>query len=108
MIPKKIQQKWGSLLQFLFLDLENSNDGTSNFRTSSSIMIKNVPSMINVLGLKRQISVFGKISKASKRSFSNGLIVMTLNLRAWSHQKNKIIILYLNIVKLVHYFYKYF
>ncbi|XVF32865.1 hypothetical protein REPUB_Repub17cG0119600 [Reevesia pubescens] len=55
------------------LDLENNNDGRSYFRTSSSVTIKNVPSIISLLELKEAILVFGKVSKASKRSVPNGL-----------------------------------
>ncbi|XWS31801.1 hypothetical protein CRYUN_Cryun23aG0107300 [Craigia yunnanensis] len=70
---KDISTKVGISSPVPSLDLENNNDGTSNFRTSSSVMIKNVPSIINLLELKEAISVFGKVSKASKRSVPNGL-----------------------------------
>ncbi|XP_039012138.1 uncharacterized protein LOC120141286 [Hibiscus syriacus] len=53
-------------------DLQNDNDERCNFRTSHSVSIKNVPSIINCLELKEAISVFGKVSKASKRSVPNG------------------------------------
>ncbi|KAE8697943.1 MYB-like DNA-binding domain protein [Hibiscus syriacus] len=55
------------------LDLQNNNDEKSNFRTSHSVTIKNVPSIIDCLKLKKTISVFGKVSKFSKRSVPNGL-----------------------------------
>ncbi|OMO63954.1 Thioredoxin [Corchorus capsularis] len=54
-------------------DLENNNDKSSNFRTSSSVTIKNVPSIIDLPQLEEAISVFGKVSKAFKRSVPNGL-----------------------------------
>ncbi|KAK6239460.1 hypothetical protein QUC31_004929 [Theobroma cacao] len=57
------------------LDFENCNDEecTFKFGTSLSVMIKNVPSIINLLQLKEAISAFVKVSKASKRSVPNGL-----------------------------------
>ncbi|GMI66623.1 hypothetical protein HRI_000331600 [Hibiscus trionum] len=55
------------------LDLENENDKNSDFKTSHSVTIKNVPSIIDCLELKEAISLFGKVSKFSKRSVSNGL-----------------------------------
>ncbi|KAK9035605.1 hypothetical protein V6N11_077640 [Hibiscus sabdariffa] len=55
------------------LDLLNDNDKISDFRTSHSVTIKNVPSIIDSLELKEAISVFGKVSKFSKRSVPNGL-----------------------------------
>ncbi|KAE8722850.1 MYB-like DNA-binding domain protein [Hibiscus syriacus] len=53
------------------LDVQNDNDEGCNCRTSHSVTIKNVPSIINCLELKEAISVFGKVSKASKRSVPN-------------------------------------
>ncbi|KAK8565527.1 hypothetical protein V6N13_020626 [Hibiscus sabdariffa] len=55
------------------LDLLNDNDKISDFKTSHSVTIKNVPSIIDSLELKEAISVFGKVSKFSKRSVPNGL-----------------------------------
>ncbi|XVF72713.1 hypothetical protein PTKIN_Ptkin12aG0142400 [Pterospermum kingtungense] len=70
---RDISKKAGISSPVPTLDLENNNDGRSNFRTSSSITIKNVPSIINLLDLKEAISVFGNVSKASKRSVADGL-----------------------------------
>ncbi|XP_017973714.1 PREDICTED: uncharacterized protein LOC18613667 [Theobroma cacao] len=57
------------------LDFENCNDEecTFKFGTSLSVMIKNEPSIINLLQLKEAISAFVKVPKASKRSVPNGL-----------------------------------
>lgn len=55
------------------IDLENNNDRRFNFRASSSITIKNVPSIITLLELKEALSIFGEVSKASKRSVADGL-----------------------------------
>ncbi|KAF9688148.1 hypothetical protein SADUNF_Sadunf02G0167000 [Salix dunnii] len=52
-------------------NLEKKN--ASNFKSSTSVTIENVPSLIHLCRLKEAVSTFGKISNASMRAVSNGL-----------------------------------
>lgn len=45
----------------------------SNFKSSTSVTIENVPSLIHLCRLKEAVSTFGKISNASMRAVPNGL-----------------------------------
>lgn len=45
----------------------------SNFKSSTSVTIENVPSLIHLRRLKEAVSTFGKISNASMRAVPNGL-----------------------------------
>lgn len=45
----------------------------SNFKSSTSVTIENVPSLIHLHRLKEAVSTFGKISNASMRAVPNGL-----------------------------------
>ncbi|KAB1200698.1 hypothetical protein CJ030_MR8G026868 [Morella rubra] len=73
--------KLGNSSPALSLKLDNqdslsgdpTNINASNFKSSSSISIENVPSSIGLSDLKEALSVFGKISKASMTSKSNGV-----------------------------------
>lgn len=45
----------------------------SNFKSSTSVTIENVPSLIHLRRLKEAVSTYGKISNASMRAVPNGL-----------------------------------
>ncbi|XVE73403.1 hypothetical protein DITRI_Ditri11bG0115400 [Diplodiscus trichospermus] len=70
---KGISTKVGISSPVPSLAIENNNDGRSNFSSSCSVTIKNVPSIVTLLELKEAVSLLGNVSKASKRSVPNGL-----------------------------------
>lgn len=65
-----------------YLKPENNTDAScsklakknaSNFKSSTSVTIENVPSLLHLRRLKEAVSTYGKISNASMRAVPNGL-----------------------------------
>ncbi|MBA0652862.1 hypothetical protein Goklo_020088, partial [Gossypium klotzschianum] len=82
------------------LDLENNNSGRSTFRTSSSVTIKNAPSIIDFLELKEAISVFGKVIKVSRRPGTYGLDNWDIEFKRLKSSKKALSVGYITVKKM--------
>ncbi|TYG93645.1 hypothetical protein ES288_A11G126900v1 [Gossypium darwinii] len=82
------------------LDLENNDSGRSTFRTSSSVTIKNAPSIIDFLELKEAISVFGKVIKVSRRPGPYGLDNWDIEFKRLKSSKKALSVGYITVKKM--------
>ncbi|KAA3475103.1 Thioredoxin [Gossypium australe] len=82
------------------VDLENNNSGRSTFRTSSSVTIKNAPSIIDFLELKEAVSVFGKVIKVSRRPGPYGLDNWDIEFERLKSSKKALSVGYITVKKM--------